>query len=119
MPDGNWFYTKEGNYFIFSLIESTYQSVRHLESISIYGDSVLRLWIVVELLKMNIKKGIVDLSLTEFKDIAFRVLKSDFNSKRVINVDILGRVENWLPLMLNTPLFEDIPNEIRERPVVL
>lgn len=119
LPDGNWFYTKEGNYFIFSSIESTYQSVRHLESISIYGDSVLRLRIVVELLKMNIKKGIVDLSLTECKDIAFRVLKSDFNSKGVIDVDILGGVENWLPLMMNTPLFEDIPNEIRERPVVL
>ncbi len=119
LPDGNWFYTKEGDYFIFSSIESTYESVRHLESISIYGDRIVRLRIVIELLKSNIKKGIVDLSLAEIKDIAFRVMKSDFNSKGVSDVDILGGVENWLPLMLNTPLFEDIPNEIRERPLTL
>lgn len=119
LPDGNWFYTKEGDYFIFSSIESTYESVRHLESISIYGDRIVRLRIVIELLKLNIKRGIVDLSFAEIKDIAFRVMKSDFNSKGVSDVDILGGVENWLPLMLNTPLFEDIPNEIRERPVVL
>ncbi len=119
LPDGNWFYTKEGDYFIFSSIESTYESVKHLESISIYADNIVRLRIVIELLKSNVKKGIVNLSLSDFGDIAFKVLKSDFNSKGISDEEFLAGVENWLPSMLNTPLFEDIPNEIRERPVVL
>lgn len=117
LPDGNWFYTKEGDYFIFSTIESSYESVRHLESISIYADNIVRLRIVIELLKLNIKKGIVSLRLFEFRDIAFRVLKSDFNSKGISEEEFLAGVENWLPLMLSTPLFEDIPKDIRERPL--
>lgn len=119
LPDGNWFYTKEGDYFIFSSLESSYESVKHLEGISIYADSIVRLRIVIELLKSNIKKRIVSLSMSDFSDIAFRVLQSDFNSKGISNKEFLGGVENWLALMLDIPLFEDIPITVREKPLVL
>jgi hypothetical protein len=112
---GNWFYTKDGNYFIFSTIKSEYDKVRHLEGISVYADNILRLRIVIELLKDKMKERKEELSLDEFSAIAFKVLRSDPLTKRLSNEDILAGVSNWLPGMLDIPRFEDIPITYRER----
>jgi hypothetical protein len=112
---GNWFYTKDGNYLIFSTIKSEYEKVRHLEGISVYADNILRLRIVIELLKNRLNERQEELSLDDFRTIAFKVLRSDPLTKRLSNEDILEGVSNWLPSMLDVPRFEDIPIIYRER----
>lgn len=111
---GNWFYTKNGDYFIFSTIKSEYEKVKHLEGIAVYADNILRLRIVVELLKNKISKGL-RLSHEDFKKIAFKVLRSDPLTKRLSDQDIQEGVGNWLPSMLDTPRFDEIPLSYRER----
>lgn len=112
---GNWFYTKDGDYFIFSTIKSEYEEVKHLEGISVYADNILRLRIVIELLKNKLNERQEKLSFNDFRTIAFKVLRSDPLTKRLSNEDILEGVSNWLPSMLDVPRFEDIPPSYRER----
>jgi hypothetical protein len=112
---GNWFYTKDGNYFIFSTIKSEYEKVKHLEGLSVYADNILRLRIVIELLKDRINERQEELSLDDFNVIAFKVLRSDPLTKRLSDKDILEGVSNWLPSMLDIPRFKDIPITYRER----
>lgn len=112
---GNWFYTKDGNYFIFSTIKSTYENVKHLEGISVYADNILRLRIVIELLKDKMNERQKELSLNECFEIAFKVLRSEPLTKRLSDEDILEGVSNWLPSMLDVPRFQDIPIAYRER----
>lgn len=113
--DGNWFYVKEGKYFAFSAHKSNYEQVYHLEGISLYGDIILRLRVVVELLKRNIKKGLLTLTEKQFKDIAFKVLRSESSTKKLSDEEIQNGVNNWIPSMLMIPLFEEIPEELKER----
>lgn len=112
---GNWFYTKNGDYFIFSTIRSEYEKVKHLEGISVYADNILRLRIVIELLKDKIEESHKKLSLEDFKIIAFKVLRADPLTKRLSDADISEGVLNWLPSMLDIPRFEDISPSYRER----
>jgi hypothetical protein len=112
-PDGNWFYTKNGDYYIFKAIETEFEKAKHLESISIYGDWVIRLRIVIELLKKNIKEGKINMSIDQIKGIAFDVLKSEPSLGRLNDEEIMNGVNNWVPSMMFTPLIEDIPVNIR------
>lgn len=112
---GNWFYTKDGDYFIFSTIKSEYEKVRHLEGISVYADNILRLRIVIELLKNILSERQEELSLADFKIISFKVLRSDPLTKRLSNEDILEGVSNWLPSMLDVPRFEEISEKYKEK----
>ncbi|TCD05836.1 hypothetical protein EZ449_15335 [Pedobacter frigidisoli] len=113
--DGNWFYVKDGDYFAFSGIESSFDKVAHLEGISIYGEIILRLRIVIELLKKNIKKGLAEISVKEFNEIAFNILRSEPSTKKISDEDIQYGVNNWLPSMLMMPLFEEVPDIHKER----
>ena len=113
--NGNWFYTKEGKYLIFSAISSEYEKVKHLEGISIYGDNILRLRIVIELLKENVKNGVIKLSETDYRNIAYKVLRADPTLLKTGDNIILDGVNNWLTTMLLTPLYKDIPLEKRGR----
>lgn len=112
---GNWFYTKNGDYFIFSAVRSEYEKVKHLEGISVYADNILRLRIVIELLKDKIEESHKKLSLEDFKVIAFKVLRADPLTKRLSDADISEGVANWLPSMLDMPRFEDVAPAYRER----
>lgn len=112
---GNWFYAKDGNYFIFSTFKSTYDKVSHLEGISIYADNILRLRIVIELLKERMNEQQIKLSMDDLRSIAFSVLRSDPLNSCLSDHDILDGVTNWLPAMLDVPRFEDIPVDLREK----
>ncbi len=112
---GNWFYVKEGDYFIFSAIKSDFEKVCHLEGIGIYGDIILRLRVVIELLKRNISRGIISLSEQDFNNIGFKVLRSEPSTRKISDEDIQNGLNNWLPSMLLIPLFEEIPVAYREK----
>ncbi len=114
-PTGNWFFVQDGNYYIFSAIRSTYEKVKHLEGISVYADMTLRLRIVIELLKRNVRDEKVSLTDAQFKEIAFKVFKAEPSAKKVNDSEILQGIDNWLPSMLMTPLFEEIPENYREQ----
>lgn len=114
---GNWFYTKDGDYFMFSGVKSTYQQVRHLEEMAVYGDNIVRLRVVIELLKSRMKDREIKLSLDELKLISFEVLRSNPTTKRISDIDIMYGVENWLPGMMDIPTIEEIPIMYRERVV--
>lgn len=113
-PDGNWFYTKDGNYFILSAIKSTYDQVKHLEGIAMYGDITLRIRIVIELLKRNIRSGVISASDVDFNKIAFNIFRAEPSAKKMDDEDIQFGVDNWLQSMLSSPLFDEIPEEYRE-----
>ncbi|MCY1517991.1 hypothetical protein D9M68_526950 [compost metagenome] len=113
--NGNWFYMKNGDYFAFSAIKSSFDKVSHLEGIAIYGDIILRLRIVIELLKKNIRKGLVVLSEKELNNIGFKVLRSEPTTKKISDEDIQNGLNNWLPSMLTIPIFDEIPDEYKER----
>jgi len=111
----NWFYMKNGNYVAMHGIKSQFESVKHLEGISIYAENILRLRIVVELLKRNVKEGILALSEDEYKKIGFKVLRSDPSLIRADDKLIRDGVDNWISSMLEMPLYEDIPSQYRGR----
>lgn len=113
--DGNWFYVKDGDYFALSSIKSSFEKVGHLEGIAIYGEIILRLRIVIELLKKNIKQGLIVLSEKQLNNIAFKVLRSEPSTKKMSDEDIQYGVNNWLPSMLMIPLFNEIPDIYKER----
>lgn len=108
--DGKWFYMKDGNYVIFSGIPIQFEKVKHLEGIAIYGDNIVRLRIVMELLKINVKEGLLKLSEEEYKEIAYKVLRTDPTLLRTEESIIRDGVNNWVPPMLLTPLYSDIAN---------
>jgi hypothetical protein len=112
---GKWFYVEKGDYYIFSAIKSTHDNVKHLEGIGIYGDMVIRLRVVIELLKQNMKNGSVILLEKDLYNISFKVLRSENSMKKLSDDDIQNSVNNWLPSMLMIPLYEDISFEKRER----
>lgn len=115
---GKWFYLKEGKYVILAGIRSEFEKVNHLEGISIYGENIIRLRIVMELLKKNVKKGKLTLSIEDYKNIAYKVLRSDPVLSRADESMLKDGVNNWVPSMLSTPLYEDIPKDIRGKAVV-
>jgi len=117
-PEGNWFYMKEGNYMIFSSIKSEFEKVRHLEGISMYDDSIIRLRVVIELLKKKVKQGKVKLSIEDYKNVAYEVLLSDPVLARADENMLKSGVNNWVPCMLSTPLYEDVPKNIRGKVIV-
>lgn len=111
--EGRWFYTKEGNYFVLKAIKSQFENVKHLEGITLYGENILRLRVVIEMLKNNVRKGVVNLTIDEYKDIAYKVLKSDPVMSRT-DVNLLkDGVDNWVPPMLMMPLYSNLPESIR------
>lgn len=115
--NGNWFYMKDGDYVILSGIRSEFEKVKHLEGIAIYGDNIVRLRVVMELLKKNAKEGLVKLSTNDYREIAYKVLKTDPTLLKSDDDIIRDGVDNWLPSMLLTPLYEDIPIKNRGKAV--
>ncbi|HYF66982.1 MAG TPA: hypothetical protein VD884_02550 [Ohtaekwangia sp.] len=113
--DGSWFYMKDGKYVIFSGIKSELKKIRHLEGIAVYGDNIIRLRLVIELLKKNVKNGLLTLSEQDYKNIAYKVLKTDPTLLKSDESIIEDGVNNWLPTMLLIPLYEDILSENRGR----
>ena len=111
--NGSWFYMKEGKYVILAGARSEFENVRHLEGIAIYGDNIIRLRLVIELLKKNVKRGLIKLSEKDYKDIAYRVLRTDPTLLGAEESLIKDGVDNWVPSMLLTPLYEDILPEYR------
>ena len=112
---GNWFYMKDGQYVILSGIKSDFKKVSHLEGISIYGDNIIRLRLVIELLKKNVKKGLLSLSVQDYKNIAYKVLRTDPTLLKSDEDIIYDGVNNWIPGMLLIPVHEDILPENRGR----
>lgn len=111
--NGNWFYMKEGKYLILHGIKSDYEKVKHLESIALYGENIIRLRVVIELLKKNVKDGILKLTEKDYNNIAYKVLRSDPSLSKTDDETIWDGVNNWLPSMLSMPLYEDILAEKR------
>ncbi|MCP9747819.1 hypothetical protein [Lacihabitans sp. CS3-21] len=108
-PEGNWFYTNNGDYHILSAIETEYSKAKHLESISIYGDWVIRLRVVIELLKRNEKIGLINLNINQLKEIAFNVMRNEPSLSKLNDAALINGVNNWIPSMMITPLISDIP----------
>ncbi|RQO80219.1 hypothetical protein DBR40_00960 [Pedobacter sp. KBW01] len=104
---------KDGKYVILSGIKSELEKVRHLEGISIYGDNIIRLRLVIELLKKNVKRGLINLSEEDYKELAYKVLRTDPTLLRTDDSLIEDGVNNWLSPMLLTPLYEDILQQDR------
>jgi len=113
--EGKWFYTGKGCYQVLSGIKSQYENVRHLEGLEIYGDNILRLRTVIELLKSNIDNGEVNLTTEECFEIGYMVLKSDPAMGKLDDETLIYAVKNWVPGMLAMPLYSKIPIEIRGR----
>lgn len=111
---GNWFYVDGGKYFVISGIESEYEKVKHLESITMYSDSLIRLRIVIELLKKNVKEGLISITIDQYKEIAYRVFKND-PSLRGKDELLRSAANKRVPSMLSIPLYEDIPVIYRGR----
>ncbi|PWG79179.1 hypothetical protein [Pararcticibacter amylolyticus] len=111
--DGKWFYMKDGHYTILSGIRSDFDKVKHLEAGAIYGDNIIRLRIVIEFLKRNVKDGLVELSEDQYKEIAYKVLCSDPTLLKSDDTVIVDGVNNWVPAMLLTPLYSEIPIKYR------
>ena len=82
---------------------------------AIYGHNIARLRIVIELLKKNVKKGLVKLSEQDYKDIAYKVLRTDPTLSKSEENIIMDGVNNWVPSMLLPPLYEDILPKNRGR----
>lgn len=116
-PNVNWFYLKDGNYLLFSAIKSQRENVKHLEDMVLYVDPIIRLRIIIELLKRNIKKGSLKLSKQQFESIAYIVLKSNPSFAKRDDDLIKDGVKNWLQPMLSMPLYEDIPKKIRGKAI--
>lgn len=116
--NGRWFYMKEGKYVILSGIKSEYEKVKHLEGINVYGEHLIRLRIVLELLKKNVKNEKLKLSLDDYKTIAFRVLKADPVLIKANEDIIWDGVNNWVPSMILTPLYDDVPENLKGRAIV-
>jgi len=112
-PSGKWFYMKDGNYVVLKGIKSEYEKVKHLEGIAIYGDNIVRLRVVIELLKKKVNSGKLNLTDEEYKTIAYKVLRTDPTLLKSDEAIIREGVNNWLPSMLSTPLYSDIPTEYR------
>jgi hypothetical protein len=115
---GNWFYMKEGQYFVLNGISLEYHQVKHLEGIAIYGDEILRLRLVIELLKRKVDEGILALTVEDYKDIAYRVLKADPTFARTKNDMLRDGISNWVQSMLLTPLYRNIPKAIRGKAIL-
>ena len=111
--EGNWFYMSDGKYLILSGIKSEYEKVKHLEGIALYGDNIIRLRIVIEMLKKNVKSGLLKLSESDYKNIAYKVLRTDPTLLKTDEDLIWDGVNNWVPSMLSIPLYEDIPMDKR------
>jgi hypothetical protein len=110
---GNWYYCKDGKYYIFAAIETTYEKAKHLEPITYYGDWVIRLRLVFELIKKRIKYDGLTYSKEELDNIAYIILKAEPTLNRLDEEEIWNGVHNWVGSMMFTPLYEDIPMEIR------
>jgi phage terminase large subunit-like protein len=115
---GNWFYVEKGNYYILAAIKSDFAKVRHLESMVMHTDIRIRLRIVIELLRRNVKNGLINLNEENFKEIGALSLKADplFRTK-----DKDQRVKRFadteIPPMLSVPIWDDIPEALRGRAI--
>lgn len=87
------------------------EKVFHLEGIHIYCDWLIKLRIVIELLKINAKKGLVDLTIDEYKKIAHLVLRHEPSLSKCSDDVFEDTVNNWIPSMVEMPLIEDIPEK--------
>ncbi|GAA4335867.1 hypothetical protein GCM10023149_44150 [Mucilaginibacter gynuensis] len=115
--EGNWFYMEHGKYFILNGVASKFENVKHLEGIALYGDAVLRLRIVIELLKINVNKHGLTFSMQDYKDIAYKVFKADPVFLKTDDNLIKDGINSWIPGMVLTPSYVDIPKEIRGRAI--
>lgn len=115
--NGNWFYIKPAEYYIFSAIESKFENVRHLETLSIYVESIIRLRIVIELLKKNISNNLISLSKSDLIKIGCSYLRPESLFKSIDDETLLSGVENWIDEMLLPPVFGEIPLNNREIPI--
>lgn len=97
---------------MFATTKTEYEKAKHLEDIAIYSDWLIRLRIVIELLKKNIKEGKIKLGIDEIKKIAFEVIKCEPSLLKSTESELMNGVNNWIPTMMFTPLIEDIPSEI-------
>lgn len=107
--NGLTFFTKGGKYSAMYGIEANKERVNHLEGIHIYGDWLLKLRVVIELLKKNVKEGLVQLDIKDYKEIAHKVLRSEPALEKFNEFTYNDAVNNWIPSMLSMPLIEDIP----------
>jgi hypothetical protein len=107
------FYMTQGNYFLFKAIESEYSKVNHLETNILQGDSIIRLRVVIELLKQNTRLGLLHLDIKQFKDIAFKVLRSDSVLEKTEDSDLTSYINSTVPEILAIPLFQEIPEQFR------
>lgn len=111
--EGQWYYMEKGNYYVFSGKEARYEDVSHLEGIAIYAENTLRLRVVFEMLKKNVEKGLIQLKYEDYLDIGFKVLRSDPSMNRLNDEMVLDAANNWIPTILNMPLYSVIPEVIR------
>lgn len=97
---GNWYYCKDGKYYIFAAIETTYEKAKHLEPITYYGDWVIRLRMVFELIKKRIKYDGLTYSKEELDNIAYIILKAEPTLDRLDEEEIWNGVHNWVDSMM-------------------
>jgi hypothetical protein len=109
--DDTWFYIKDGIYHIFTGIKTTKDKVWHLERPYLYGVNAIKLRIVVELLKKE--PGKAGISLEEWNEIGFKVLRSDPINANDSDEELRFAVERLLPNMLEQPIYSELPQHIR------
>jgi hypothetical protein len=108
---GNYFVTDSGKYAGMYGKKTELEKVIHLEGIHIYADWLLKLRVVIELLKKNVKTGLINLTTTEYKEIAHLVLRHEPSLSKCSDDVFEDAVNNWIPSMLEMPLIEDIPEK--------
>jgi len=115
-PSCNWFYLSKGKYIAMHAQKSEFTKVKHLEDITFRTSIYLRLRIVVELLKRNIKKGVVKLTEADFIEIAVLVLLADPNFRTKDRNTVAQQIAQLdIRDMLFTPLWEDISANLKGR----
>ena len=115
--DGNWFFVRPAEYYILAAKKSTFQSVRHLETLSIYSEGILKLRIIIELLKNNISKGLIKNEEIDFYEIGLFYLKNEHFFKNVDLITLKSGVKNWIDEIILTPSYSDISEAYREQPI--
>lgn len=113
-----WWYLKDGKYAAMYGITSGFKNVQHLEENAVYAENIIRLRIVIELLKKNVRDSLLTISDEEYKKIGFIVLRSDPSLVRASDSLIIDGVNNWIPSMVDMPLYADIPRELRGRTII-
>lgn len=110
---GNCYYMKDGDYALFKSKPIACDKISHLETTYQYGETNLRLKILVELIKRAIVDDNLKVPKEELEEICFKIARSEFVSRKSSDEALRSYSDKFLDNFLSIPLYRDIPIAIR------